>query len=518
MRPDPEPEPYLHGVTPIGRILARPALVGFLATVAIVLGASQPNSPFTSKLPGSWYFGIPTPARVPGTNPPPGQWLFIGVVAVYLGMVVLLRCWWDVVRILTRFRGVPVSRLVPVFAAWVAPLLVVAPLFSRDLYSYVAQGEMMTRHISPYAYGPTVLGPIGANPLNRLVDPMWGNVSSPYGPAFLVPAGWIVALTGHNVLASVEGLRLLALLGTIGFAAAVPSIARSFGRDGATAFALAALNPLILLNLVAGGHNDALMLGFLVPAYALARRGHPVLGIIVCAIGAAVKVPALAGVVYIGWEWLGPYRSVRERIRPVVTAMLLALAVMEVLAILTGLGWGWVAGLSNPDTVRSWMDPATAIGLFAGHVVAALGLGHHTHVLLTLARGTGLFIAALVSLRLLLRADEIGPLRALGWSLIAIVVLSPVVQPWYAAWGFVFLAPVVVGNVRRIVVVASGIACFVGLPGGRVLVSELGRANPLLTAVFSAALLALGLMALRPRRTRGEARTEPTRELASERV
>ncbi|MDA8032684.1 MAG: polyprenol phosphomannose-dependent alpha 1,6 mannosyltransferase MptB [Actinomycetota bacterium] len=515
-RPDEPVEPYVPGVTPIGRLLWRPAVLGFIASVAIFLGGTQPSSPFTLKLPGSWYFGIPGQPAVPGQAAPPGQGLFLGVVAVYAGMLLMLRAWYDLVRIVSRHPGIPVRRLVPIFMAWVVPLLVVAPLFSRDVYSYAAQGEMMTRGINPYAYGTSVLG---VTPLNSLVDPLWQNVTSPYGPLFLMPAGWIVAATGHNLLASVVGLRLLALAGTVAFSAAVPAIARSFGRDGASAFALAALNPLVLYNLVAGAHNDALMLGFLVGGYALHRRGHSVLGIVLSACGAAVKVPALIGVLYIGWEWLGPGRSIRQRVRPVATAFLIALATMAVLSEVAGLGWGWMAGLSNPDTVRSWLDPATAIGMASGKLLGAVGLPGHTHFTLTLARGTGLLLAAAIGLRLLLRADEIGPLRALGWSLVAVVVLSPVVQPWYASWGFVFLAPIATGRVRSIVVWASGIACFVGLPGGRVLVNELA-ASPGLTAAAAVSLIGVAALIVRPRLRPlgpgdGPGSGSPERELAS---
>jgi hypothetical protein len=182
----------------------------------------------------------------------------------------------------------------------------------------------------------------------------------------------------------------------------------------------------------------------------------------------------------------------------VVTAFLIAVATMALLSQIAGLGWGWVAGQSNPDTVRSWLDPATAIGLAAGKLLGAVGLTGHTHLTLTLARGTGLLLAAAIGLRLLLRADEIGPLRSLGWSLIAVVVLSPVVQPWYACWGFVFLAPVAEGRVRSVVVWCSGVACFVGLPGARVLVNELA-ASPGLTAGAAAVLIGVALLLVRPR-------------------
>ena len=102
--------------------------------------------------------------------------------------------------------------------------------------------------------------------------------------------------------------------------------------------------------------------------------------------------------------------------------------------------------LSNPDTVRSWLDPATGIALVLGHLVAVLGFGHHTHMILTVARGTAACIAgADRALAARCAPNEIGSLQAIGWSLFAVVVLGPVVQPWYLSWGFVFLAPVAEG-------------------------------------------------------------------------
>ncbi len=502
--------PYVPGTTRLGAELLRPAILGFVASVAIVLGASQQNSPFTLKFSGAWIFGIPTPHPT-AVQSAPGQWLFLGVVAVYGGMLLMIRVWFDLVKVTNRHPGIPVRRLVPVFIAWVAPLLVVAPLFSRDAYSYAAQGELMTHHINPYGYGPQLLQ---GTPFWYLTDSLWRNVPSPYGPVFLVIDGWLVSLTGHNALWSVEALRLLALLGTVLFAAMVPILARSFGRDGATAFALAALNPLVLLHLVGGIHNDAFMLGLLVAGYVAARRGHPVVGVVLCAFASMVKVTAIVGVLFIGWEWLDAGRTPRERIRPVATAMLIAVGVMAVVSWAAQIGWGWIAGLSNPDTVRSWIDPATGLAIFAAKVLSTIGLGNHTHVLITLARGGGLLLAAAVTLFLLYRSEVIGPLRALGFSLLAIVVLSPVIQPWYLCWGFVFLAPIADRGVRRVLLGASAVSCFLGLPGGRVLLTELGLANPWLVAAFSAALVAIAAALVLPR-LRRRASTVPAPVLES---
>jgi len=49
-----------------------------------------------------------------------------------------------------------VRRLVPVFIAWTLPLLIVAPLFSNDAYSYAAQGELMSHTSTPTSTGPAL--------------------------------------------------------------------------------------------------------------------------------------------------------------------------------------------------------------------------------------------------------------------------------------------------------------------------------------------------------------------------
>ena len=49
-------------------------------------------------------------------------------------------------------------------------MLVIAPIFSRDVYSYAAQGEMVSHHMNPYLYGPFQLG---NNSYTAPVDPLW---------------------------------------------------------------------------------------------------------------------------------------------------------------------------------------------------------------------------------------------------------------------------------------------------------------------------------------------------------
>ena len=95
---------------------------------------------------GTWFFGE---ADWPSTT-----LMLPGVVAVYGGMILFVRVWFGLFQTLRARGGVPIRPLAYMLALWILPLLVVAPLFSRDVFSYAAQGEMMSHHINPYHYGP----------------------------------------------------------------------------------------------------------------------------------------------------------------------------------------------------------------------------------------------------------------------------------------------------------------------------------------------------------------------------
>ena len=182
----------------------RPALLGFVAVLAVAIGSSMPSSPFKLEMPGVWFFGEPSTAA-------PSHWgVYFSLAAVYGGLLLFMRVWWGMIRLYRSRRGVPVRTMMGVFALWSLPVLVIAPLFSRDAYSYAAQGEMVSHHMNPYLYGPFELG---NNAYTAPVDPLWGNAPAPYGPLFLQIDGFFARITFHNELATIVLLRLLALVG-----------------------------------------------------------------------------------------------------------------------------------------------------------------------------------------------------------------------------------------------------------------------------------------------------------------
>ncbi len=480
--------------TPLGRFrpgpfegwefLWQPAVLGFLAMCLLFAGGSFPNSPLKLDMAGTWFFG--EPARAISTSPTQVT-LLLSVVLGYGGLLLLMRVWLRLVEILKLHPGAPLRSLWWIFAMWAAPMVVAPPMFSRDVFSYAAQGEMTSYHLSPYVLGPFSLG---SSPYVNPVDPLWGNAPAPYGPFFLSLDGSIDRLAQHNQLATVIGLRLLEVVAVVALGLGVSALARHLGRDRGEAFALSTLNPIVLITLVDGAHNDALMAALLVWGVVLALRRHLVWAVVVCSCAAAVKAPAALGLVFIAWTWLGSRASLRERLRPIGLSLGVTAVVFALWTWLAGFGWGWVANLTSNGAVRSWDAPMTALGLAladTGHVLGLHSLSVTT--MLTVTRSLGFVLALGATAWLLLAGKRHSWVRLLGLSLLVLVVLGPVVQPWYFVWGVALLSASYVRRQHFWILLLSIVGPFAGLPGGRDLVTGLVQSNVLLIAT---AIVVLG--------------------------
>ena len=353
-----------------------------------------------------------------------------------LGLGFLLVAWWLLRR--SSAREVLVAA-----GAWSLPLLVAPPLFSRDVYAYAGQAQLVLSGLDPYDVGPSSV----PGPLADEVDDVWADTPSPYGPVFLWLAARVVAVTGERPLAAAYGLRLLAVVGVLLIAWALPRLARSAGVPPERALWLGLANPLLLLHGVAGAHNDVLMIGLLAAGLALSSR--IAVAAVLITLAALVKAPAAAGLAFL------PLLGTPVLRRYLVTGLAAGLTCV-VVAPATGLGWGWLTTLDAGGARRSLLSPTTGIGVLVGAVDAA-------HV-------AGLGVAVLLSGYLLVRARDLGPLLALGLALLAVVVLGPVVQPWYLLWAVVLLAAVVPARAATGLAAASAVLCLLVLPSGRHLI------------------------------------------------
>jgi hypothetical protein len=311
----------------------------------------------------------------------------------------------------------------------------------------------------------------------------------------LLLAGWSASLSLHHVLITVVLLRLQSVVGLALIAYCIPKLARSFGKDAGPAFVLGVLNPLTLLALVGGAHNDAIMVGLLLAGITAARSRHPVWGVVLCALAASIKVPAAVGIIYVAWDWAGVDVGWRERIAPLLRAGLITVAVMGFLSVVAGLGWGWILNLGTPGTVRSWMAPATAVALAISGLGHVMGIGVSLAGLLTLTRALGLLAAAAIALYCLRHRTRLGLLYAIGITMLMFVLLGPVVQPWYLTWGIILLAPVATGRLLYPILGLSIVAPFIGLTDAASLLAQLLHTDP---ATMILAVMVLWAVAIFP--------------------
>ena len=73
------------------------------------------------------------------------------------------------------------------------------------------------------------------------------------------------------------------------------------------------------------------------------------------------EVPAALGVLFLGWVWAGPAAPTRRRIGHTAVAGLIALATMEVMALVSGTGWGWVRTTSTADASFTGVTPVNVV-------------------------------------------------------------------------------------------------------------------------------------------------------------
>nr|WP_272937717.1 polyprenol phosphomannose-dependent alpha 1,6 mannosyltransferase MptB [Mycolicibacter senuensis] len=370
------------------------------------------------------------------------------------------------------------SQLDRTLLLWMLPLLVAPPMYSKDVYSYLAQSQISRLGLDPYRVGPAPA--LGLDHVFTLSVPsLWRETPAPYGPLFLWIGRGISALTGENIVTAVLCHRVVVLVGVGMIVWAVPRLAARCGVAEVSALWLGAANPLLLMHLVAGIHNEALMLGLMLTGTEFALRGitaaKPLLpsrwrrpqdwaplaelltGAVLIAMSSQVKLPSLLALGFVamalGWRWGGDLRAF---LLAGLGTSVLAAAVMGLIGWASGLGFGWVYTLGTANVVRSWMSPPTLIALGTGQVGTLLGLGDHTTAVLSLTRGIGVLIIGVMVIWLLLVVFQgrLHPVGGLGVALGITVLLFPVVQPWYLLWAIIPLAAWATRPSFRIAVIA----------------------------------------------------------------
>ena len=386
------------------------------------------------------------------------------------GAVMMALAWLMLGRFALGKRRMSRSQLDRTLLLWAIPLLLAPPMYSKDVYSYLAQSEISLIGLDPYQVGPAT--GLGLDHVFTLSVPsLWRETPAPYGPLFLWIGQGISAITGENIVWAVLFHRLVVLLGVGLIVWATPRLARRCGVAEVSALWLGPCNPLLFMHLVAGIHNEALMLGLMLAGTEFALRGvdaaRPLLprpvrwpsaradwarwyplamlvtGTVLIALSSQVKLPSLLALGFVAMalacRWGG---TVKAFFIAGGSLTAVSLAVMAIIGWVSGLGFGWLFTLGTANVVRSWMSPPTLIALGTGQAGILLGLGDHTTAILGLTRAIGVSIIAILVTWLLFSVmrGRLHPVGGLGVALGATVLLFPVVQPWYLLWAIIPLA------------------------------------------------------------------------------
>jgi alpha-1,6-mannosyltransferase len=432
-----------------------------------------------------------------------------------VGTAIFAYAWWS-----ARDR-VPNGRwAIRTAALWAAPFLVVPPMGSRDVYSYACQGFLYVNGISPYTHG------VNAAPCPWIdgVSPIWRDTAAPYGPLFVLLSAAGVRVAGGSIAVVVIFFRLLALLGLLAVAAGLPVLARRCGISPARARWVALAGPLIGAHLIAGPHNDALMVGLVVAGLALVTLGAPldparsslqpsgatgrdgwacqIAGGLLLGLAVAVKVTAIVVVPFAVLLVLArPYRWRQALPAGGLVGGGAAVAMLGV-TVASKLGYGWIGGMVNTKDLVQFTSPPTAVGMtltYLGQLVdhdfdavpAVRALAFALFVLIVVAlwwrtANWGRPIPGRLALFARLgepvarAADPVASaLRGAALAMAAIVALSPYFHPWYAFWALALLAAttirtdliMVAATAGPLLVLAdgSGLARFVKFPGAPIM-------------------------------------------------
>ncbi|WP_017975901.1 polyprenol phosphomannose-dependent alpha 1,6 mannosyltransferase MptB [Actinopolyspora halophila] len=404
-----------------------------LAVGAIGAGAAPVDNPVS----GMRLIGLP--ARMPT----------VAMACSWLGVLMIVVAWLWLGKLATPGRSGVLSRtqLGRTIVMWALPLAVAPPLFSRDMYAYLAQSAVAASGADPYQVGPdTALGV--DNPLTANVPNIWRDTPAPYGPLFLMLGRVIAVLVGNNVVFGVLMWRIVMLAALALAIWAIPHLAARCGVHPSCALWLGAANPIVLFHIVSGMHNEALLMGLMLAGIELGLRLRGNLGTVAAAvvivIAGAIKPPAFIALGFFG-IYLARRRGggIVDLLRVVLLLTVVFLATMTVVTVTSTWGLGWLETFDVPNRIKTWLAPMTALGMFGGGGVGMLlGIGNHTDAMLSITKVVGYGLSVAVCLWLLWRSfrGRIEPLTGLGITLGAVALFGPVLHPWYLLWALPPLA------------------------------------------------------------------------------
>lgn len=306
--------------------------------------------------------------------------------------------------------AVPLRALKAAVALLVLGFALAPPLLSLDVFSYISYARLETVYgLNPYQHVPLDRPGDGAL---AFID-RWREITSAYGPLFTLaslPLGELSVSAAVWVTKAVTGIAVLWMVLLTG------RIAVARGIDARTAIAFTGLNPLLLVHVVGGPHNDGVMMLLAVAGVGAVLAGREAGGGAALVAAAAVKVSA--GFIA-PFALIGALRRGRLALGGAAAGAAIAGASLAVFG----------GGLLDSLQLAGENQSLTSRHSFPVTMARDLGVSVDAVRVIALV-AYGAFVLWL--LRWTWRGGDW--IRAAGWAGLGLLLATAYITPWYTVW------------------------------------------------------------------------------------
>lgn len=347
--------------------------------------------------------------------------------------------------------------------AWIAPLLLAAPLSSRDVYSYLMQGAMVRDGFDPYTEGPAV----NPGPFLLEVSQDWRNTTTPYGPLHLWLGEGVTRLVGDNVTIGVFVYKLISVLSFAAIAWSIPLIARKLGGDPTLALWLGVANPVMILHLIGGMHNESTMVALVSVGLLLCLHNRYIAGIALIAVSVSLKATAFIAIPFVVWLMMHHYGQRFNKVLAFLVSGLVAVAetiiVVAAVTWVSGTSWGWLTEITgNSKVINPLAGPTVATDTLAPLITTLNEDITYNEILSVMRSGASiLMLLGLAVMWWLFRANRRAAMLGIPAAYQVAFMFNTVTLPWYFASVISLLG--VARPPRWLIQLTAGASIFVAL-------------------------------------------------------
>lgn len=299
-----------------------------------------------------------------------------------------------------------------------ALFLLAPPLLSQDVFSYIAYARLGVEHdLVPYTHSPLdipfdpVFGFAGSKDAVSVYGPVFTLLTYPLAPLGVPEAFWV--------------LKVVAALASLGVVALVWHTCERLGRDPVLPALFVGLNPHVLVHVVGGAHNEALVMLVVMAGVALFVAGREPAGAAVATAAASLKASAALVV---------PFLVLGARRTRAVFLAAAAAAIAIGLVALAGFGSDALDALglisSNQERTSRFSFPYKTAELL-GTLLPGDRLDYRSAVRAVYAVAFGAVALWLMHRTWRGRSE---PIAMAAWTTLAVLVASAWLVPWYALW------------------------------------------------------------------------------------